>query len=343
MDESTSALTFKDLIIEVARKIGLGHHGSDGLGPVEAPVNAHDLDECKRHVNNGIRMFFSDAPKPNGWRFSRPIASVVLWPSITVLSTDLITSSGHDPGTDKTTLVVASAPFFPSMELRSLVVTGVGTFTITDYVSTTTVRVSGNATGAGVVGVTWSLLSVGDYTLPRTFSGLTSGSIRYEADTDESVRIDWSSDTLIRQWRESNSDDFGDPYLAAVRPASGGATLRRWELMVYPTPDEQEIVEFPFDLHFDKLVDLDEVPPAPIIHDYTILAACLATVEKDVEERQGVDWDTYHQKCLLNSHQLDARSAPRGLGYFGSGTGRLIGIQGFRENAYQRPVVAVNT
>ena len=78
MAESTAALTFGDLVLAVAEKLGIAFYGAAGDEAAQVPTNVYDLDKCKRYVQDGIRMFIADAPL-SGWRWQRPIASVVLW------------------------------------------------------------------------------------------------------------------------------------------------------------------------------------------------------------------------------------------------------------------------
>ena len=78
MSEPTSALSFEDLILRVAREAGISYHGSSGAERAMIPADdEHNLDLCKTIVNDAIRMFISDAP-PKGWRWMRRIMSVVL-------------------------------------------------------------------------------------------------------------------------------------------------------------------------------------------------------------------------------------------------------------------------
>jgi len=342
--EPTSVLTFQDLIIEVARRIGVAFYGDDGDEVVQVPVDAHDLAECKRHVNNAIRMILNDAPALNGWRFTRPTASVVIWGTVATDDDNKVSSLGYDPLTDKTTLQAESDSFYDSMEEKSIVLTGVDTFTITDYLSATQIKVAGDATAAGVSGVTWSLTADGNYTLPRSFGGQVVGVPTYESDTNQGVSLNWTDEAVIRKWRENITDETGDPYLLAIRPMATGTPRRRWELMAYPQPDEVMTVEFPYHLHFDRMVDMDEVPPLPFVHDETVKAACLAVAEKDVEGVPGADWDYYTNSCLPNSYRVDAMAAPKRLGYFGNPSSPAGSpIKFFRKYVYQRPSVSVNT
>jgi len=338
MPEPTSTLTFEDLILEVARKSRTAYAGVDGDGSLEIPQDAYDLSEAKRHVNNAIRMFIHDGPSPHGWQWVKPTASITIWGNQGATPTKTLTSGGIFSGV--TTLTANVDSFYPTMELKDITITGVGTFNIASYDSATQIKVTGDATAASAS--TWSITADGNYTLPVTFSGQHGGVISYGANTNQGLDIAWSSEGVIRQWREDVSDETGDPYWAAVRPMTVGSPRRRWELLVYPKPDEVMTLSFPYTLGFDKLIDLDEVPPCPFSHDDTIRAACLAMVEKDVEENLGPDW-AYYQKALLNSYRIDAQSTPKRLGYFGNGGGSPTNVRDFRQNFYDRPTVGFNS
>lgn len=335
----TSVLTFEDLILEVARKLGIAYYGDNGDEVAQVPVDGRDLDECERHVNNALRMFINDAPVPNGWRWTRPVQSINLWTPIAQENSPQVATAVHDPGLDKTTITVPGETFFASMEERPIEFESAGTFTISTVVSGTELRVRGDASAA--VGDTFAIETRGDFTLPRDFGGQFIGDITYEADTNRGVGIEFTTEREIRQWRENLTVETGTPFWAAIRQMNVGQPRRRWELMLYPQPDEPFTVEFSYHLHFDKLVELDEVHPAPFGMDEAVRAACLAVAEKDDDDTPGHDWQYYREIALPNAHRVDAQSAPPKLGYFynpGSASGPAS-ISRFRQQMYQRPNV----
>lgn len=334
MAEPTSTLTFESLLIQVAEKLGVAYYGAAGDEVAQVPTNAQDLALCQRLVNNAIRMFIHDGPQPNGWRWLRPVAEVVLWADIATDATNLISSATLSSGV--TTLVVPTAKFYPSMELHDITVTGVGTFTISEYVSATSVKVTGDASAA--TGKTWSMTADGNYTLPLTFGGQYLGGIEYAAGTNRGIGCEWVDESTIRHWRANVQSQHGDPYLFAVRVMDTGSPRRRWELLAYNTPDETLTVEFPYMLHFDALTSNTQVHPAPFSHDETIKAACEAVCEKEVERLLGVAWGYYREVALPNSYRVDAMSAPKKL----SVSRRGASIQEFRDRLYQRPTVTFN-
>jgi hypothetical protein len=202
----------------------------------------------------------------------------------------------------------------------------------------------------------FSFACSGDYTMPANFGGQYTGQITYVANTNRGMVLQWTSENAIRSRRQNYNIESGTPYEAAVRlmptpsyqPLTNSAGLmlprRRWELMTWRISSEFLSVLFPYTLSFNTLVNLTDVPPSPLGFDETLKACCLAEAEKEVDDTiQGTDWVYYHQSALPNAWQLDARSAPKKLGYFGNPTaeGTTQPIQAFRDFWYQRPTVPV--
>lgn len=75
----TLELTFGDLILEVAEYGGIAYYGVGSDEVAQVPADTHDLALCKRIVNKAIRMFIADSP-PNGWRWMRKTANILLSP-----------------------------------------------------------------------------------------------------------------------------------------------------------------------------------------------------------------------------------------------------------------------
>lgn len=346
MAEPTSSLTFGDLLIRVAEKVGFAFYGENGDEAAQIPQNVNDLAKCKQIVNDAIRMFLADAPE-EGWRFSRPVGSVTLWPSIDADEDNLITSTGYDPLTDKTTLVAEEDSFYASMEGHvigiELVADTFTEFTVTNYVNATTIKVSGNASAAGVVGKEWEMEADGNYTMPRDFGGEFEGKVSYAAGSDRGVQVEWVDEAVVRGWKENESLSSGDPFVAAIRPKTDLIdSRRRWEVIVYPTTFDLLVIEFPYILHFDKLVDADEYLPVPFGHEEALKAACLAVCEKDVEGVLGNDWNTYKGSALAGSVRVNNRAAPKKLGYFGNP--QRWDARSYRDYVRSRPeVVPDNT
>lgn len=331
--EPTGALTFNDLILEAALTLGVAYYGAAGTEVAQIPTNVYDLAECKRYVNNAIRMFINDAPK-HGWRWARPTASMILWPSVAVNAAVTATGVYVAP---TTTITASTASFYPSMEGKTIAVTGVGNLTIASYTSATVVTVTANSP---FVGATFSITADGNYTLPKTFGGEYTGAIRYAAGSNTGATVEWSSEDTIRSYREPSVVETGYPFRAAVRRMETPA--RRWELMVYPAPQAVVTVEFPYDLYFDRLTAVTEVHPAGYMFDEAVKVAVRATCEMEAMAGAGAFMSYYRQVALPGAWQADMRSAPRRLGYTGP-QGSLS--QDDYRRYVQRPIVAnvVNT
>jgi hypothetical protein len=147
INEPTSVLTFNSLVTEVAIKLGTSYYGSTDSGPAQPPINPYDLAEAQSIVNDGVRMFLSNGPPPNGWHFQKPLGYLDFWPIITAdqylyqqswvsinstynqnpASTVVLTlnySSTVVPSTIGASSTNAVPQFYPSMELRNIWIGG---------------------------------------------------------------------------------------------------------------------------------------------------------------------------------------------------------------------------
>lgn len=376
--EQNSSLTFQDLILEVAFKLGLAYYGTDAAQEPEIPIDKHDLVLCKRIVNKAIRMFIHDAP-PTGWSWLDRIAQVDVWPQI---SSDPNIATGvtasYSASTNRTRLNLfqpagGTIAFYPSMEFRQIWLAGnpppttpgfaappqgnddprTGTaFTVINWISPLQIEVDGDATSVVGAGQSYSFASSGDYTLPANFGGQYTGEITYVANTNRGMILHWTSEAQIRSRRQNYNIESGTPYEVAIRQMpqpsldilTSTPPRQRWELMTWRIASEYLHMIFPYTLHFDELVNLNDVQPAPFGHDESLKAACLAVAEKEVEDQYGADWNYYRSICLPNSYRVDSMSRPQSLGYFGNPTaagGKFPAIKTFRDYWYQRPTVPV--
>ncbi len=270
MAEPTGVLTFEELISRVAEEGGIAYHGSSGQERYMVPIDPHDLDMCKRIVNDGIRMFISDSP-PTGWRWMRRIASVTM--------TATRTTGTADAGTNATTLVDATLTdtHDTNDDLNDyfayiLTGTGAGSYAqITDYVAATgtcTVAdwldANGNAGGTDpTTGSTFAITpvetvggNISRYPLPENFGGDPAGRIEYASSTNHASIIDWRDEAFIRAKR-AVTVITGYPRYAAIRQfepvTSSASAKRRFELILDPQPVASDTVEFPYSLHFNSL------------------------------------------------------------------------------------------
>ena len=273
MSEPTSALSFYNLILEVAKEGGIAYHGSSGEEQATIPVDLHDFELCKHIVNSGIRAFISAAPV-KGWRWMRRILAVTL---TATRITGIVDSA------NSTTIVDATltASYDTNDDLKGywcyiLTGTGAGSYAkITGYTAssgTVTVLDWLSATGAAgpaddstdpVEDDTFAITPVetvgGDitrYPLPEYFGGTPDGPIEYERDSTHGTQIEWVDESRVRA-RQAINTLIDYPRYAAIRRleyTSGGyGPKRRFELFIDKKPSASEVVEFPYTLFFDEL------------------------------------------------------------------------------------------
>lgn len=335
MAEPTSARTYRHLLIEVAKHLGIAYYGPDGGEEAQVPQDAYDLAICESAVNGAFRLLIADAP-PDGWRWMQPVLSVSLWPSIST-DDDVTVTAVNNPADNRTVVTASDDSFYESMEQKTLTVTDVGSYTIGRYTSATVVEVVGQVAWLG--SKTFSITADGNYTLPQTFGGSYRGRPNYAAGTNTGVKVDWVHEQVIRQLREVTTAINGDPYDVAVRPLSDG-TRRRWELMTYPIPSDVVVLEFAYDLHFDTMTDADDLHPAGYEFDHVVRSACRAMADQENRD-MPLAQSEYATADLLKAYRIHARSAPKRLGYCGSGRASFPNIQAFREGT-ERQTVAFN-
>ncbi len=397
MSEPTSAKTMSELITEVARFIGMPWYGAAGDEVAKVPVNKHDLAECRRIVNNGIRMFIANGP-PNGWKWQHRQMYVRM-----VASEEGTATSGSSTTLTDTALIttVADNDIYIDCILEITAGTGRGeTAIVTDYAGDTGVFTF-TALSGGSTPSTDSEYRVGHrYLLPQDFGGEVDGPIKYIEDTNHTTTMGWTHEADIRNDVQIVPEN-SYPYKAATR-AYG---IRRWELLVYPYPVAADVLIFPYTKYFDKLfiesglatsataqtivdttrkeadkyfddwiltvisgpgeletatvIDYDKTTttftfsalsgastpttasyytvepalnqqPAGFMFDETILAACLARAEMEINDVVAGWVQNYNQIALPQAHLIDARLSPRKV----SPPFSRYGIRGKRERTW---------
>ena len=148
------------------------------------------------------------------------------------------------------------------------------------------------------------------YLLPVWFQGEINGPIVFDTNTNNGASIKWVDEATIRHL-QSNTTYTGEVRWAAVKPSGQD---RRWELLVYPFPDDGDTLTFPWTVTFDKMVETTDVSPAGMKFDDSVLAACLARAEMELTDVVGGYVDLYNKKDLPKAHKLDGASAPRRIG-----------------------------
>ncbi len=277
MSEPTGVLTFEDLVKRVAREAGIAYYGSTGQERNMIPIDVHDLDKCKEVVNDGIRMFISDAP-PTGWRWMRRIASVTMTVTRVTGTADAADADDSNPATATTLTDATLEDTYDTDDdlvgwwIYILTGTGASSYAqITDYTASGGVvevadwlDENGNLSGTYPVATdTFAITPIetvgGDisrYPLPENFGGDPAGRIEYAGSTNHASVINWCDEALIRAKR-AVTIITGYPRYAAIRslePTSNTLSpKRRFEIIFDPQPVAADTVEFPYSLYFDNL------------------------------------------------------------------------------------------
>ena len=255
MAEPTSAYSLYDLLLRVAVAGGVAYYGSTGQERAMIPVDTHEFNKCLRIVNDGIKMFITDAP-PNGWRWVNRQMEVLLAPSYTGTATAGAATTLTDSGIAAT----YDDDYFNTFTIGITAGTGVGeTAVVTDYDGTlgkfTFAALSGGSTPDTTseyrISRSTAVINADParYLLDQAFAGEVTGDITFVANTNNGGRLDWISESFIRRQREM-SVATGTPIYAAVRPNS---TNRRWELIIDPAPTAADTLVFPYRTGFNAL------------------------------------------------------------------------------------------
>ncbi len=253
MAEPTSALSYRELVTEIARLAGTAYYGSTGLMPAMPPIDNNAFDEIRGVITRGIKMFIADGPK-NGWNWRHRKMSVTLAPSFTGTATAGSATTLTDGGIADD----YADDYFNTYVLAITAGTGIGeTATVTNYTGLTGVFEFTALSGGSTPDTTSeyrisrsTAVVTGDparYQLDQDF-GSVEGQIAYAANNNQGTQIQWCGEATIRKLR-AVTVQTGNPKLAAIRPYG----TRRSEMIVDPAPSAEDVVEFMYKVIFDKL------------------------------------------------------------------------------------------
>ena len=272
MSEPTSSLSILKLAIRIAKEAGTAYRGVTATGRAMPPVDHDDLEDIKQVINDGIRQFVSDAPS-TGWQWRERILEVPI---------SNVDTTGTADAADATSLTDATLEdtYDSNDDLNTYWIyitggTGKGSYAqVDDYTASGGVidvldwlDQYGNAGGTNPAANSTFIITqyetvggdIGRVLLPENYGGEVSGAIAYAKDTIHRQRIFWESESKIRLMGQNNLST-GYPFMAAIRqlePASSSlGPKRRYEMVLWPTPVQVDVLEFPYTLVFDG-IDLE--------------------------------------------------------------------------------------
>ena len=258
MAEPTSALGFYDVLLRIAEKAGMAYYGSNGQGKAIAPVDAFNLDKCKRIINDGFRLFVA-SPPAQGWLWQERMAEITLAATEigTATAGAATTLTDDTQNTDLTYVRTEANDYFNDWLLTITAGTGVGESAIvTDYVGATrTVTFSGGLSGDSTPDTT-SIYQIEKVNLmPEDFNGEVDGAPTYAQSTNHGTELELVDESLIRAIR-ADYISSGYPSKVAIlpyRPVAGALGTRRWELITDYASVGTDVLNIPYTSHFNKM------------------------------------------------------------------------------------------
>lgn len=286
MAESTLSLQFDQIRQEIARFFQFGR------GP--AKWTECQREEVNATLNRGIRQFLIPPPiqreeHAHCWSFLKASSSLKVFGD----QTGFITDGGGSPVIEDTDASFNMIDDFGGANLVGLPFTwnDVSTgnsfhYTIVSVDSPVELTLSGNiGNSLDPNADTYTIHASGNYILPDDFGGI-EGCITFQSRSPW-PEITKTNEHKIRQLRaDSWSTRTGRPRLYAVRPrknsdklVSGQAIGERYELMLWPIPNQTYILDYSKIYLVDAVSMVDRFPIGGMLHAETILASCLAIAE----------------------------------------------------------------
>jgi len=120
--------------------------------------------------------------------------------------------------------------------------------------------------------------------------------------------------------RITASDTSGVPTYYAFRPkAQTGTTGTRWELLLYPPPQDTYVLSYRYTVLRDALSATYPYPAGGAACREAIIACCLAAAERMFNDSVGVQ-EGYYQSQLVLAIRLDGRSQTKSFGMMQDGS-----------------------
>jgi hypothetical protein len=309
------------MLLRVAEKAGMAYYGSTGQGKATVPVDAFNLDKCKRIVNDAFRLFAASSP-PRGWNWKNRICDVIFDP----------TGEGADNIDSDPARYLLPADFDGQASGPARYTHNTNTGQDLAWVSEATIRTRRAVsviTGypnevavrpyeplAGVLGSSrrWELIvNPAPVAVDTIQFPYTSNFNQMECETG--VATSGSATTLVDTGRLEANDYFNTWILrvvegvglgqtATITDYSSNGTFTFTGLSGGSTPDSTTVyyVEPAGNLH-----------PAGVKFDDCVIAACYAEAEKQIEEINEGAVELFIKVNLPFAHKADSLTRPRTL------------------------------
>lgn len=302
MAAPTTQLAYEDFMRQVAENAGFGRKASTSEG-----LTSSQETWCDDIVQSGIRRVYN----AHDWRFFRPVRSITAWATATIDASDL--TLDYDTSDGQTTITGPSGSFHASM-VGHAVTFDTNEYTIAAYTDSATIVVTGDAADE-TEGLT--ITADGDYRLPDDFGGF-AGPVTFGAQTTyPPMRM--TGEYEIRNERQRVSSETGRPWKAAMQPVeSDGSAHQKWNLMLWPTPEQDYTLYYATYVQPNKLDATYKYPLGPGSMSELYQESCLAVLEERTKDPDRTHRELF-QALLATAIKTDQRTAPDTLGYNADG------------------------
>lgn len=291
MAEPTLSMDYSALQIAVGDFLGLGRDTT-----AWSTDNTNRVDEI---MISGLREFYS----AHDWSFLKQNTTIVLWKDIATDSGDTVTGGAYADPSTPLTISGGNTTMYNSMIGRSIVITGVGTFVIDGYTSSTVISVTGDASSAS--GATFSIdANGGDYHLDDDFGGIEGPYLEFDNSENRITRIRITNASEVMANRTLDVQSSHPQIAALVGKSSDGTDGQRWELRVWPEPDQDYTVHYWKRINPDKLTSTVAYHLGGMQHSECIKLACLAKAELFLDDEVG-NYAAMYEQRLAKSIQRD--------------------------------------
>lgn len=303
MAESTLSLGFSDIQKEVAFTLGYTRTSSSWTSEQD--------EEITRAIDDGYRNFFHAWD----WKFKKVVSTFNIWADVAV-DDDVTVTAVYDAAT-YSVVTATEATFYDSMVGESIVITGVGTFVIYSYTSSTVITVVGDATAAAA---TFSIASGGTFALPDDYGGFEGTWTFEEGESEFPITVVGEGQIRAKHQLGTTSER---PRYIGIRPVTFDPTVgQRWELIMWPHTDGDYVMQYTKLVQPGKLTPTNQYPVGGVTHCKTVEAFCKAAAELIADGEAGT-LEAEAQKALERSIEIDNEAnTPDTVGYNGNPSGR---------------------
>jgi hypothetical protein len=152
--------------------------------------------------------------------------------------------------------------------------------------------------------------------LPDNFGGF-EGYITVQSQQNQ---VTWPvplrSEAFVREKYAQLPTETGRPMFASLQPLPGTSQSagQRWQMYVWPLPDQAYNLQFEYYLLNDALTELLPFSYGGMAHSETILESCLAIAERRLDDASNIHQTAFMDR-LRASVGLDRRFKAENLGY----------------------------